>query len=167
MPYEETLVSRELDTALRGVACAPFEAKVTPSSFASQQVGNCYTGAVFVNLVSLVCEVGAGLEGKRIGMFSYGSGSVASLYSFIGRDTSNPMFTLANIQSIGVFDRLATRSEATAQEFAEAMAMREQAYGKTSYEPQGAVSAVAPGAFYLVSVNELHHRTYSRVPQQN
>lgn len=41
------------------------------------QVGNCYTGAVFVNLLSLICEAGQdALLGKRIGVFSYGSGSV-------------------------------------------------------------------------------------------
>lgn len=43
-----------------------------------RQVGNCYTGAVFVNLLSLVCEAGPdALAGKRLGVFSYGSGSVS------------------------------------------------------------------------------------------
>jgi len=48
------------------------------------QVGNCYTGAVFVNLLSLICGAGQeALLGKRIGVFSYGSGSVRSGHEFL------------------------------------------------------------------------------------
>ena len=68
------------------MAAPLFAAKCGDSSFASMEVGNCYTGAVFLNLLSLVCRVPeADLAGKRVGMFSYGSGAMATLYSFTAR----------------------------------------------------------------------------------
>jgi hypothetical protein len=41
---------------------------------------------------------------------------------------------------------------------------RAEHYGKPGYQPNGALTNVAPGAFYLESVNDLHHRTYKRQP---
>ena len=71
------------------MAAPLFAAKCGDSSFASMEVGNCYTGAVFLNLLSLVCRLSpAELAGKRVGMFSYGSGSMATLYSFTAREPS-------------------------------------------------------------------------------
>lgn len=81
LTQEASLEDRGLDAVLRKLSGADFSAKVIPSSFASKQVGNCYTGAVFMNLLSLISDVEpATLLGKRVGMFSYGSGSVASMY---------------------------------------------------------------------------------------
>lgn len=45
--------------------------------------GNMYTGSVWAGLVSLLSNVGSDeLQGKRIGLFSYGSGLESSLLSF-------------------------------------------------------------------------------------
>ena len=43
-----------------------FVSKLGPTHTISQQVGNCYTGAVYMNLLSLVSNVGAGLVGKKV-----------------------------------------------------------------------------------------------------
>jgi hypothetical protein len=48
--------------------------------------------------------------------------------------------------------------------FQKAMAFRAEHYGAAGYEPYGAISNVAPGAFYLASVNDKHHRAYARQP---
>lgn len=53
---------------------------VMPACKINQNIGNCYTGSVFSSLLSVVSEVGDALDGKRVMMFSYGSGSVASIY---------------------------------------------------------------------------------------
>ena len=76
--------SRELDMALRSTAAADFKSKVMPCCKINQIVGNCYTGSVYSSLLSVVCDQGASLTGKRVLMFSYGSGSVASLFSIKG-----------------------------------------------------------------------------------
>lgn len=56
-----------------------------PASFSGVCLGNCYSASIFLSLASLVGETGAGLASKRVLMFSYGSGSMASLYTITGR----------------------------------------------------------------------------------
>ena len=153
-------------------------------------MGNTYTGAVFVNLLSLIClldgcggeeggggaeaaagddPVGEALEGKRVGMFSYGSGSVATLYALRPRRPTgaSKAFTLTRVRrTVRLGARLAGRKQATVEEFSGAMKLRAAAYGKPGYEPVGAAAgSVAPGAFYLASVSDKHHRAYARQPK--
>jgi len=105
MPLEESYENRDLDTALRNLSSEKFKSAVMPCCLFNQNVGNCYTGSVFGGLVSLVCSEGESLLGKRIMVFSYGSGSAASIYSFIGRETGTA-FTAGRMKDIiSVFDR--------------------------------------------------------------
>lgn len=43
-------------------------------------IGNCYTASLYISLISLL-DNSENLENKNIGMYSYGSGSVAELFS--------------------------------------------------------------------------------------
>jgi 3-hydroxy-3-methylglutaryl CoA synthase len=56
---------------------------VDPACIVNKNIGNIYTGSVFASLLSVVCGYGNNLIGKRIFMFSYGSGSMASMYRFV------------------------------------------------------------------------------------
>lgn len=108
---------------------------VAPACGINQNVGNCYSGSVFVSLLSLLTEKGADLLGKRILMFSYGSGSAASLYTLVGTTpegtNGNPLFTLDNIQRLtDMKSRLAGRTLCTVEEFVAALDLREIKYGK-------------------------------------
>lgn len=47
----------------------------------SQQVGNIYTGSLFLGLLSLLENSSHLQAGDRIGLFSYGSGAVAEIFS--------------------------------------------------------------------------------------
>jgi hydroxymethylglutaryl-CoA synthase len=51
-----------------------FLKKVAPSLMGVREVGNIYTGSVYMGLVSLLENERKKTEGKRIGIFSYGSG---------------------------------------------------------------------------------------------
>jgi len=44
-------------------------------------IGNCYTASLYIGLLSLLDTADKDLSGKRIGMFSYGSGAMASFFS--------------------------------------------------------------------------------------
>jgi hydroxymethylglutaryl-CoA synthase len=44
-------------------------------------IGNTYTAAAFANLLCLVSTEAEALAGKRVGVFSYGSGAIATLYA--------------------------------------------------------------------------------------
>jgi hydroxymethylglutaryl-CoA synthase len=51
-----------------------YNEKLKPALTGSEQVGNIYTGSVYMCLMSLIDEVGEKLINKNIGIFSYGSG---------------------------------------------------------------------------------------------
>ena len=46
----------------------------------SKQLGNIYTGSLYLGLLSLVCNDSIDLTNKRVLMFSYGSGCAASMF---------------------------------------------------------------------------------------
>ena len=64
-------------------ADATFDLQVAPSLRLPAEVGNIYTGSLWMALASLLDAEAAQLEGQRIGLFSYGSGSAAE--QFAGR----------------------------------------------------------------------------------
>ena len=47
----------------------------------SRKMGNCYTASMYVGLSSLLENSKSDLTGKRIGLFSYGSGCVGEFFS--------------------------------------------------------------------------------------
>lgn len=143
----------------------------------SRSVGNCYTAAVYMNLLSLVSNLGAELEGRRVLMFSYGSGAVATAFTIHARAPTGhnslslvgkfaQPFTLERVQRVTeVPARLASRDTRDVHAFKAAMDLRATRYGACDYEPSGAVSELFPGAYYLVKVDKLHRRTYARKPK--
>ena len=82
-PIEETYADKVLEKTLSKVAAKDYKERLTDSNAASIAVGNTYTASVFLGLASLVDRAGSRGEltpGKSIGMFSYGSGALASMY---------------------------------------------------------------------------------------
>jgi len=164
-PLDQTYESREVEAATRTVAQPHFTGKVIPSCRLNQNIGNCYTASVYSSLLSLVCERGAELTGKRVMLFSYGSGSIASMFSFIGRQQSktNGTFSLERIKTTtAMFTRLENRTRCSVAEFTAALDLRAIKYGKAPMTPEGSLEAIAPGSYYLTGINEKHHRAYAR-----
>jgi hydroxymethylglutaryl-CoA synthase len=62
-------------------AAASFETQVAPSLALPARIGNTYTAALYFGLASLLHTQAASLSGKRIGMFSYGSGCTSEFFS--------------------------------------------------------------------------------------
>lgn len=163
LPYETTLANRDLDKALGAVGGDQYKAMVGPSIGLSQNIGNSYTAAVHNNLLSLVDNKGAALEGKTVGAFSYGSGAIATMFGLKGNAANKDGFSLGRIQStVGVQARLAARKEASPEEFTSALAMREASYGKSAFTPAGSIDNVPAGAYYLKEVGKNYTRVYDR-----
>ena len=85
-PFKDTLreASYEdvpLEKAAVAVSKAWYAEKVAPGITIPQQLGNMYTASLYAGLMSLVVNEGAGLAGKRLLMFSYGSGLASTLFS--------------------------------------------------------------------------------------
>ncbi|MBC7795175.1 MAG: hydroxymethylglutaryl-CoA synthase family protein, partial [Clostridia bacterium] len=62
---------------------ASFEKQVAPSLGLASRIGNTYTSSMYLGLATLLQTQGKELAGKRIGMFSYGSGNSSEFYSGI------------------------------------------------------------------------------------
>jgi len=57
--------------------------KILPSEMASGQVGNCYTGSIFLGLVSTLCyhfQQKTELANQKMGFIAYGSGSKSKVF---------------------------------------------------------------------------------------
>ncbi|KAH0618192.1 hypothetical protein JD844_017191 [Phrynosoma platyrhinos] len=79
---EETYSSKEVDKAFQKASQELFNQKTQPSLFLSARNGNMYTPSVYGCLASLLAQYSAQqLAGSRIGVFSYGSGLAASMFS--------------------------------------------------------------------------------------
>ena len=133
-----------------------------PSIEFCQRIGNSYTASSFVNLLCLVSNQQSQLIDQRVGVFSYGSGAVGTLYTLQGaRGHGN--FTLDNIASTAnLRARLDGRQRVPVEEFVDAMALRVHSYGRHSHHPIGEVGHVAKGDFYLHHTTGKHHRVYAR-----
>jgi hydroxymethylglutaryl-CoA synthase len=165
LPYDKTIANKELEKTLASIGNELYAKMVEPSVGFSQQVGNCYTASVHSNLLGLIDnKQGNGLEGKRLGIFSYGSGAIATLFTLDGVASGvHSPFSLGRIaNTVKLSERLAARKEASPEEFTESMKIREQAYGKSSYIPVGSLDNIAPGTFYLKEVTGNHARVYGR-----
>ncbi|KAK3039222.1 hypothetical protein RJ639_027926, partial [Escallonia herrerae] len=70
-----------------------------PSTLIPKQVGNMYTASLYAAFASLLHNEHSSLTGKRVIMFSYGSGLTATMFSFQLREGQHP-FSLSNIATI-------------------------------------------------------------------
>eukprot|EP00316_Scyphosphaera_apsteinii_P011947 CAMPEP_0119305214 /NCGR_PEP_ID=MMETSP1333-20130426/6262_1 /TAXON_ID=418940 /ORGANISM="Scyphosphaera apsteinii, Strain RCC1455" /LENGTH=416 /DNA_ID=CAMNT_0007308247 /DNA_START=27 /DNA_END=1274 /DNA_ORIENTATION=- len=138
VPAEATLNDRDTEKCFVGLSKQRFATKCSPSDSISRQIGNSYTAAVYMNLLSLVCNVSSGLEGKRIMMFSYGSGAVATAFTIMARTPTNGSFTLARIaETANVSERLAARTAVDVETLNSALGLREAIYGVAGFSPSG------------------------------
>lgn len=83
MDYQKSLTDKVVEKTFMALTKKRFQERVGPAIQVSTLVGNMYCGSVWGGLASLLSHVPSdSLQGKRIGLFSYGSGLAASFASF-------------------------------------------------------------------------------------
>lgn len=80
----------------------------------SREVGNLYTGSLYLGLISLLDNSSALNPGDRIGMFSYGSGAVSEFFSLELMPGYKEQLTVAANQAL-----LTARKQLTIEEYEE------------------------------------------------
>jgi len=84
MDYATSVTDKAVEKTFMALAKKRFNARVQPSINVPTQCGNMYCGSVYGSLASILANVdNATLQGKRIGLFSYGSGLASSMFSFV------------------------------------------------------------------------------------
>ena len=65
----------------RGISDEGLDKVIGESLIYSREAGNCYTASLYVGITSLLDNCTEDLTGKRIGLYSYGSGCVGEFFS--------------------------------------------------------------------------------------
>jgi len=63
------------------LAARALRQRVLPGMIYNRRIGNTYTASLYLSLISLLDHAPPGLEGSRVGFFSYGSGSMGAFFS--------------------------------------------------------------------------------------
>ncbi len=167
VPLEQTIDNKEIEAALKSRSASDYTLKVKDSAELSKQIGNTYTASLYMNLACLISKKGNQLANKNLLMFSYGSGSIASMFEVFPQPAkASNRFTLESIQSnLDIENRLAKRDRCPPADLSKAMALREKAQCvapfKPTYSPD---NGLFPGTYYLSEVNSKFERIYKRTP---
>jgi len=131
---------------------AQLEAALRDSLRYNRITGNSYSASLYVGLNSLLDHAEADLAGKRIGLYSYGSGCVAEYFSGLVQ----PGYR-SHIRAHAHREMMNNRTELTFQQYEDIFNLR--------FPTDGGAHTFAQyrtGAFRLAGVNE-HKRLYERV----
>jgi hydroxymethylglutaryl-CoA synthase len=113
MEYEKSLTDKVVEKTFMGLTKKRFNERVGPSIQVPTMCGNMYCASVYGGLVSLLANVdSATLQGKRIGVYSYGSGLASSLFSLKVNGSTQAIQKALNLE-----ERLAARSTVAPQVF--------------------------------------------------
>ncbi|EDQ86062.1 uncharacterized protein MONBRDRAFT_11388 [Monosiga brevicollis MX1] len=154
---EETYVDRDFQKQLSALTKPHYQKYVQDSEYITKECGNSYCGSLYAGLLSLIDNKAKDLVGKRIMMFSYGSGLAATLFSIkVNEDVS---FIKDTVQ---VKPRLESRTKLEPSTFEQELETRENNYTKFDYQiPQGA-AGLRRGTYFLTEIDALERRKYSR-----
>ncbi|KAH8170866.1 hydroxymethylglutaryl-CoA synthase [Sarocladium implicatum] len=157
MDYEKSLTDKVVEKTFMTLTKKRFQDRVSPAIQLATNCGNMYCASVWSGLASLLTHVEPKeLEGKRIALFSYGSGLASSFTSFrVNGSVENIAKTL------DLPARLAARTAVPPETYDKMCDLRKQAHLQKDYTPKGDVSTIAPGTYYLEKVDGMFKREYA------
>uniref|UniRef100_A0A914VMD5 Hydroxymethylglutaryl-CoA synthase n=1 Tax=Plectus sambesii TaxID=2011161 RepID=A0A914VMD5_9BILA len=172
-PLNATYGDKSFEKAVLTASEQLFRAKTDPSLLFARRIGNMYTGSLYGGLCSLLLtQSPSELVGRRLLLFSYGSGSAAAIFSLsVSTDASRLQGLLQSAKEAAY--RLDHRVKASPKQFARALEMREQLLGKAPYQPHALCMddndgegmmhfPLFPDTFYLTQIDEKFRRRYER-----
>ena len=107
------------------------QTKTAPSLLVANQVGNMYTPSLYGGLASFIqSHSHSSILGRRVILFSYGSGCAASMFSMtFASSPSNELNRLVDSCS-NLQQRLDQRQKVSPANFAAAMSLRQETHHK-------------------------------------
>jgi len=169
-PIGETYTDKALESKLKKQSAADYKKRLSDANMVSKLVGNTYTASVFLGLASLIDRAGGRGDlspGKSIAVFSYGSGSLATMYRLSVREPLSSRFSIEKMaNALKLMDRLTSREKVHPCELDHALESRARMHRTGSpYSPvYPTVGRLFPGTYYLNGIDSSWRRTYSRVP---
>eukprot|EP00249_Psilotum_nudum_P009176 c21757_g1_i1 orf=393-1796(+) len=161
---QESYSNKDLEKVSQEVAKPLYEVKVKPGTLIPKVVGNMYCASLYAGLASLIHNKINDLDGRRVLMFSYGSGLASTLFSLSLREGHAP-FTLRKVASgMNIASKLSSCIVLSPEEFGRNMKLMETRYGAKDFTPITEKSVLRPGTYYLTGVDSLHRRSYMLKP---
>ena len=156
MPYEQSVTDKSVEKTFVALSKKRFASRVQPSIEVPTMCGNMYCASVYSSLVSLISNITSDdIQGKRVGIFSYGSGLASSMFSLRVRGSTEEMRS-----KIDLHTRLHARRTVAPEVYDEMCNLRERAHLKKNYKPEGNVETILPGTYYLTNIDDMFRRAY-------
>ncbi|KAF8159423.1 hydroxymethylglutaryl-coenzyme A synthase C terminal-domain-containing protein [Crassisporium funariophilum] len=158
--HAASLTDKNVEKTFVGASKTSYAEKTDPGMACSKRLGNMYTASLYGCLASLLSTVEPeALLGKRVSLFSFGSGCASSFFTLrVKGDTAEIR------EKMDLVSRLAALKVVPPEEFVEALRLREKNHIANSYTPEGSVDNIWPGSYYLESVDAKYRRKYLRAP---
>ncbi|KAH9907462.1 putative hydroxymethylglutaryl-CoA synthase [Xylariomycetidae sp. FL2044] len=157
MDYKKSLTDKVVEKTFMTLTKKRFNERVSPAIQVATMCGNMYCASVWGGLASLISHVdSATLQGKRIALFSYGSGLASSFMSCRINGSTEQISKILDIPN-----RLTARRAVSPETYESFCDLRHKAHLQKGFKPQGDVSTIVPGTYYLEEVDDKFQRHYS------
>lgn len=156
LDYRASLTDKNVEKTFMALTKKRFAQRVQPAISVATMCGNMYCGSVYGGIVGLLAYISpADILGKKIGVFSYGSGLASSMFSLkcVG-DTSEMQ------KKVNLIERLESRQIVAPEMYDEMCLLREKAHLKKDFKPVGNTETLLPGTYYLTEVDDMYRRKY-------
>lgn len=113
MDYEKSLSDKTVEKTFMALSKKRYTQRVQPGIQVPTMCGNMYCASVYSSFCSLLSNVDSdSLQGKRVAIFSYGSGLASSLFSLKIRGSTKEM-----VEKLDIHKRLDARSTVPPQSY--------------------------------------------------
>ena len=147
---------KKLESRLIELSRDNFLTQTESSLLCSRVLGNIYSGSLYAALLSLLSSETDALVGRRIAMFSYGSGLASTLFSLKVVKSPNCI-----TRKVDLFPRLSRRRECPPEEYHKVLSTRVNLMANPcSYFPTGDLEALEVGTYYLDKIDQFNCRHY-------
>ncbi|KAF6225811.1 hypothetical protein HO133_009813 [Letharia lupina] len=156
LSYEESLTDKTVEKTFMALSKKKFQTRVQPGVQVPTMCGNMYCASVYGSLVALLSNAPReGFTGRRVGIFSYGSGLASSFFSLKVVGDISPM-----VKQLNLHERLDARRTVPPETYDEMCLLREKAHLQKGYTPKGNPETITKGTYYLTEVDEMFKRKY-------
>ena len=172
---EASLTDKTVEKTFMALAKKRFAQRVQPGINVPTMCGNMYSASVYGSLCSVLSSTDPSeMQGRKIGVFSYGSGLASSFFSMTVVGSTKEMQ-----EKLDVKNRLASRRTVPPQVYDDVSwlilrlfvkmlmsimqmcNLREKAHLQKNYTPSGNPETIFPGAYYLTEVDDMFRRKYA------
>jgi len=162
----KTYFDRDVEKAFMTQSKSCFESKTKPSLMMATNVGNMYTASLYGGLVSYLTSSSRDqMVGKRVALFSYGSGFVSSFFSLRVKEVAGLDVLLESLADVRT--RLEARRKVDPADFSSVMQHREDTHHLAPFQPSGDPAKLTAGTWFVDSIDDMYRRTYAKTACTN